>query len=110
MIERDWRRGNARAFMHVNHVSSSTVCASPRAAFLSDEHLVAMTIHEISHMICWSMLGSSEQWESDRCALLFLRVKLTYRGPLLLQHVSSSIARQILAGQPLLMDGCVDYP
>lgn len=55
-------------------------------------------VHEIAHPIAMREWGVSEQEHADKAVEAFLGVKLRYRGPLVLQWVSTKVARAILKG------------
>jgi len=92
------RRGHdRRAYFHVGHVPGK-VCTVLAAAQLSDNHLVGLMLHELGHPMAQKAWGVSEQSHADNAVHAFLGVRLTYRGPRVLQWVSTRTARQILKG------------
>lgn len=92
------RRGHdKRAFFHVGH-KPGKVCTVLAAARLSDNYLVGLMLHELGHPLAMTAWRYSEQEHADRAVQAFLGVKLRYRGPLVLQWVSTQTAHKILKG------------
>jgi hypothetical protein len=89
------RRHDPRAFAHVGH-RVGRVCISAAAAKLPVEHVVGLCLHEIGHPLAQRVWGRSEQEDADAAVREFLGVRLSYVGPLLLQHVPTRVARRIL--------------
>jgi hypothetical protein len=90
-----YQRKSPRAFMHTLHVPG-TVCAVGIACGLSPEHLVGLMLHELGHPMAQAAYGRSEQEDADRAVKEFLGVKIQYKGDLLLEWVSPTVAVRIL--------------
>lgn len=93
------RRVDPRAFMHTGGHARGKVCSSPAAAMLSTEHLVGLFLHELGHNIAAKEWRRSEQEDADKAVRDFLGVKIKYRGPLLLEWVTTKEARRVLNGR-----------
>jgi hypothetical protein len=89
------RAASPRAYMHTLH-KRGKVCVHGDAAALSLPQLVGLYLHEIGHPLAQDAYGRSEQEDADRAVKEFLGVKIQYKGPLLLEWVSPSVARRIL--------------
>ncbi len=77
--------------MHVGHVRGG-LCAIRQAAALSDEHLVALFLHEFGHMAGGDTEPEANDWVRKK-----LGIKIRYRGPLDLQWIPPETAAAILA-------------
>lgn len=94
-IEDRRRSGDPRALFHVGHIPGF-VCTIPEAGLLPDTYLVGLMLHELGHPMAMAAWRRSEQEDADKAVLDFLRIRLRYKGPLLLEWVPPSVARAIL--------------
>lgn len=94
-VARTRRSGNPRALFHVGHLPGK-VCCSPLAAHLDHNYLVGLILHEFGHPMAQKAWGRSEQEDADRAVKDFLGVKLSYKGPLLLECAPLKIVKQII--------------
>jgi hypothetical protein len=97
LIERQFARGDARAFFHVLH-KPGRICASPRAARLPHNFIVGLMLHEIGHPLAQNLYGSSEQWDADKAIRECLGINIRYGGALILEFVPWSTTYKILKG------------
>lgn len=95
MIARRRAEGDPRAFFHVGHIEGY-VCTVPESAELPRTYLVGLMLHELGHPMAMIAWGRSEQEDADKAVRDFLGVRLSYRGPLLLEWVPSTVVNKIL--------------
>ena len=88
------RAGDIRAVCHVGH-KKGKVCADIKAHRLPINFLVGIFLHEIGHPLAMRVYRRSDQWDADRAVKEILGVNIRYGGPLVLEHVSMSVAKKI---------------
>jgi len=96
MVREQRRKGDRRAFMHVNHVPGK-LCVAHEVASLSPGHVVGLFLHELGHPIAYKLWRRSEQEDADAAVRQELGVTILYRGPLVLQWVPPKFAKAMTA-------------
>jgi len=96
-VRDDRESGNKRAYFHVGHKGSWTVCHDLTAGRLSDSHLYGLVLHEFGHPLAWKLIGKSRQEDADQAIFKLTGIPILYRTGWIVQWITPGDVKHIKA-------------
>jgi hypothetical protein len=93
-VARDRERGNLRAYFHVGHKGTWTLCTNWKAGCLPLSHLYGLVLHEFGHPLAHKLTGKSDQEDADQIIWKLCRIPILYKTGWTVQWITpGDIAR-----------------
>lgn len=94
-VRADREKGNKRAYFHVGHKGTWTVCHDLTAGRLSDSHLYGLVLHEFGHPLAMKLFRKSRQEDADAAISKLTGIPILYKTGWVVQWITPADVRLV---------------